>query len=185
MNIIGSLPKILDQRTSDASVGAMKCLYACTILSRLSNSRSKEEVREIATRDVPAWMTFFYLAAVIEKSVGYCLDKITASAKTGISLLKGQKEGRSLLKMLNPLDGEYKVRSFEDIKSLKDVVDPQNYKDLMRNKCGVYAIGLLASIAVLGIIIPTINVVITRKKVMEKQNKMKEQAAAANLNKTA
>ena len=189
MSMLMNVARVIDMNTSSTSLKMMQTLYACTIASRLKNSRSKDEVREIATRDVPAWMTFFYLASVIEKVVGYCLDNATESTKKGFSLLKGEKEGRTLLKMLNPFNNEFKVRSFDDIKALKNIADPQNYKDLMRNKCGVYVTGLLASIAVLGILIPKINVAITRKKVLAEQQKKKAAAAsttnASNLNKTA
>ena len=163
MNVV----KTFDFNTGMAPGPQMKALYAGTISSRILASRSKEEFRETFTRDIPGWATLFYVASIVEESVGYVLDKFNPSSKKegAFSLIKGP-EGKTFLKMLNPFN-KYKVRSFEDIEALKKVATPENIKSLSRNKAIVFAVGMLSSIAVLGMFIPWINVQITRKEVME------------------
>lgn len=162
-----------DFNTGMAPGPQMKALYAGTISSRILASRSKEELRETFTRDIPGWATLFYVASVVENAVGFVLDKLNPSCQKegAFSLIKGP-EGKNFLKMLNPF-GKHKVRSFEDIEALKKVASPENLKALSRNKAIVFAVGMLSSIAVLGMFIPWINVQITRKEVMEGNEKAK------------
>lgn len=163
MNVV----KTLDFNTGMAPGPQMKALYAGTISARILASRSKEELRETFTRDIPGWATLFYVASIVENAVGFILDKLNPSCQKegAFSLIKGP-EGKSFFKMLNPFS-KHKVRSFEDIEALKKVASPENLKALSRNKAIVFAVGMLSSIAVLGMFIPWINVQITRKEVME------------------
>ena len=159
----------IDFNAKLAPASQMKALYAGTIAARLVASRSKEEFRETFTRDLPGWVTLFYVASIVEKTIGYVLDKFSpASQKEGaFSLIKGP-EGKNFFKMLNPF-GKHSVRSFEDIEAIKKVADKVNLKELSRNKAIVNLIGFIAPIAVLGLAIPWLNVQITRKEVLAAQ----------------
>lgn len=165
MSIPLEVARIVDFNTALPSTNMMKALYAGTVGARVSAARSKEEIREVATRDIPGWLTFFYGAAIVQNVVGYALDMLTETAKGGTALVKGPSTGKKFIQMLNPFT-KYKVRSFDDIKALEKVIDPKNYKDLMRNKSIVFMVGMAASIAVLGLFIPWLNVQITRKQIM-------------------
>lgn len=167
MNVV----KTFDFNTGMAPGPQMKALYAGTISARLLASRSKEELRETFTRDIPGWATLFYVASIVENAVGYLLDKLSPSCQKegAFSLIKGP-EGKNFLKMLNPLS-KHKVRSFEDIEAIKTAISPENFKALSRNKAIVFAVGMLSSIAVLGMFIPWVNVQITRKEVLNEGNK--------------
>lgn len=177
MSFMMNAAQKLDFSNSLAPKAQMKGLYAGTIAARLAASRSKEEFRETFTRDIPGWLTLFYLASIVENAVGFLLDKASpaSQAKDGFSLIKGQGE-KSFLQMLNPLT-KHKVRSFQEIEFLKEVADPKNYKELRRNKAAVFAIGLLAPILTLGILIPWFNVQITRKQMLgEEKGNAKEKS---------
>ena len=78
--------------------------------------------------------------------------------------------------MLNPFT-KYRVRSFDDIKALENVIDPKNYKDLMRNKSTVFITGMAVAIAVLGLFIPWLNVQITRQQMLKKNQGKKQEPA--------
>lgn len=148
----------------------VKVQYAATIAARLAACRSKEETRETMTRDIPGFFALLYIANIVEKSVGFLLDKISSASKQGMSLIKGPEAAKSFIQMLNPF-GSHKVRSFEDIEAVKNIIKPENFKELMRNKAIVFIVGLASSIALLGLFIPWLNVQITRKEVLEKQKK--------------
>lgn len=77
---------------------------------------------------------------------------------------------KKFVQMLNPF-GSHKVRSFEDIEAVKNIIKPENFKELMRNKSITFIVGLASSIALLGLFIPWLNVQITRKEVLAKQQK--------------
>lgn len=176
MSIINGLVHAVDFSTSLPSTNMMKGLYAGTVGARIGAARSKEELREVATRDIPGWVTFFYGASVIQNVVGYVLDKLTPSSANGVSLIKGPGSQKNFLSMLNPLT-KYRVRSFDDVKALKDTIDPKNYKDLMRNKSTVFVIGMAVAIAILGLFIPWLNVQITRKQMLNQDQGKKDNGA--------
>lgn len=167
MNIGMHAAKMVDFDNKLAPKNQMKALYAATIAARLAASRSQEEFRETFTRDLPGWLTLFYVASIVENAVGYLLDAASKScSKDGaFSLIKGP-EGKNFLKMLNPFS-PHRVRSFKDIEALQEIANPENLKALKRNKAVVFAVGMLSSIAVLGVLIPWFNVQITRKEVLE------------------
>lgn len=177
MNIGTKLLSKIDYSSTLAPKNQVFALVVGTFAARALASRSKEELRETLTRDCTTLVVLFYLASIVENSIGYILDKMSPACQKGMSLIKGP-EGKSFLKMLNPLGGKHKVRSFEDIEAIAKQIKPENLKDLMRNKSIVNVIGLLSSIAALGIFVPWLNVQITRKKVLEEQE---QKAAAARL----
>jgi hypothetical protein len=149
-------------------VGQLKALATALVITRLAASRSPEEFRETAVRDTLAVGTLFYLGGLIEKISGYVLDKFFATPEKGIELIKGSN-AKTLLSMINPLD-THRIRSFDDIEALKNIVSPNKLKQLKLHKSIVYLIGMVSSIAVLGIFIPWLNIRTTRKQMLEKQN---------------
>jgi hypothetical protein len=171
----------LDFNSPSTSRNQTKTLYSATIAARLAASRSKEEFRETFTRDIPSWATLFYVAGIVENALGFVLDKMSpaSQSKEAVSLIKGPENTKNFLKMLNPFT-KHKVRSFDDIKALKGTISEQNFKELMRNKSAVFAVGMLAPIIVLGMFIPWLNVQITRKEVLEAENKEKSCKASPN-----
>lgn len=156
----------LDFNNKATPTNQAKALLATTITGRLLFSRGQEEFRETFTRDIPGFFTFYYLAGVVENSLGYLLDKFskTSAEKGAYTLIKGPEE-RSIWNMLNPFTKKFKIRSFDDIESLKKLTTEKNYKELLRNKSILYVIGLAIPIVCLGILIPRFNVFLTRKNV--------------------
>jgi hypothetical protein len=179
------LAKAIDFSCKMPSTNMMKGLYVTTIAARLSSARSKDEIREVATRDIPGWLTFFYASSIVQNVIGYTLDKM-AKIPEGLTLVKGPKEGKSFMAMLNPFS-QYKVRSFDDINAIKNLPEmkPEILKTLTRNKSLAFILGILTSVAVLGICIPSLNVYLTRKSVAKKQAEQKAaQAGGAGNNNT-
>lgn len=170
----------LDFNNKATPTNQAKALLATTIAGRLLFSRGQEEFRETFTRDIPGFFTFYYLAGVVENTLGFLLDKFSKSAKQpgAYTLIKGP-ENRNLWHMLNPFTSKFKIRSFDDIESLKKLTSEQNYKDLVRNKSILYVIGLAIPIVCLGILIPKFNVFLTRQRVKSENNKPQNNYSAA------
>lgn len=170
--------------------------YGMTVLARLGASRQdpaysilnpgksqpltdRLEFKENMRRDVPGWLTLMCLAAMVENVAGTVLDsvgKVVTKSGEAVSLFKNA-EGLNFLQKMNPF-GKAKMRSFEDIeKGLAHVLDEKNITKLKVKKAGVYLTGLAASVAMLGIIIPKLNVKLAKAEV----EKQKEKLAAVSL----
>lgn len=170
MNVGFKVAKAMDFTCSQPSRNMMKGLYLGTIATRLALSRSQLEIRETLVRDIPGFLTFFYVAGIIQNVVGFGLDKLSKYGKNASTLIKGPGEGIKFTHMLNPVT-KYKVRSFADIENLQGIISKKNFDLLMRNKAIANVIGIGTSIAVLGIFLTKLNVKMTRKKAIEEQKK--------------
>jgi hypothetical protein len=139
-------------------------LYSGCILSRLVNSRDKYEFKETLARDSMGWASLFFLAAIFEKTVGLAIEKITRKAGSGKNIFLNSigKENAlpTWLQAIDPRDKKFAVRTFSDIETLQD---PKLKKSLMRKKTALYLLSLAFSIGVIGIFIPWMNTVVTKK----------------------
>lgn len=175
MSIGLRIAKTMDFTCSSPSTNMMKGLYLGTIASRAGLARDKSEVRETLVRDIPGFMTFFYVAGIIQNVVGFALDKISKYGENASTLVKGPGEGKNFLQMLNPFT-KYKVRSFADIENLQGLISEKNLNLLKRNKSIANVIGLATSISVLGIFLTNLNVKMTRARALKEQQAAKQQS---------
>lgn len=159
--------KNLDFCDSNTPKSAAMILYTGCIASRLVNSRDKYEFRETLTRDSIGWTSLFFAAVWAEKAIGYLSELFGRKREgdyTGLFIGKNTKEApNSLWDALKPgwMGGKYKIRSFEDIKSLESKF-PDIAKNIMKHKYISYIASFGVAIAILGIFIPWVNVITTR-----------------------
>jgi len=170
-----------DQFTSKE---ATMVLYTGCILSRLVNSRDKYEFRETLARDSMGWASLFFLAAIFEKTVGLAIEKLSKNTNSKNIFLNSTGKENALpgwLQAINPFDKKFAVRSFNDIETLSDETLK---KSLKTKKTALYLLSLAFSIGVIGIFIPWMNTVITKKdkkRELEMQKAQKQQPAATAL----
>jgi|GEM_PF-3212818 len=168
--------KTVDFADQFTSTEATMFLYTGCIISRLVNSRDKYEFKETLARDTMGWASLFFLASVFEKTVGLAIEKISGknNSKDVNLFLKDKNEAKNLptfLQSITPWDKKYAVRSFKDIETLPKEIA----KSLRAKKTALYLLSLAFSIGVIGIFIPWMNTVTTRKDKKREVNALKAQ----------
>ncbi|MDD3013641.1 MAG: hypothetical protein PHC34_08065 [Candidatus Gastranaerophilales bacterium] len=174
--------KTVDFEDKFTSTKATMVLYSGCILSRLVNSRDKYEFKETLARDSMGWASLFFLAAIFEKTVGLAIEKISgkADSKDVNLFLKNEKETKNLPSFLQAIkfwDKKFAVRSFNDIETLQDETLK---KSLKAKKTALYLLSIAFSIGVIGIFIPWMNTVTTKKdkkREIEALKSQKQQSA--------
>jgi len=150
-------------------------LYTGCIISRLVNSRDKYEFKETLTRDSLGWASLFFAAAIFEKTVGLAIetvDKLLNGKDPQKENLFLTKENRlpNIFEALNPFDKKFTLRTFEDIKTINDKA---LQKSLIQKKSALYLMSLAFSVGVIGMFIPWMNTVTTRKDRQKELNAAK------------
>jgi hypothetical protein len=180
-NFQGRFARSIDFADKYTSRNATMYLYTGCILSRLVNSRDKYEFKETLTRDSVGWASLFFLASTFEKTVGLLIEKtdnynkkkngklpadINATPNLFLSKTKNKHDLPGLFNVLNPLDNKFTVRSFSDIDAL-GTIDENLKNSLMKKKTALYLMSLAFSIGVIGIFIPWLNTITTKKSVKD------------------
>lgn len=153
MDIKSNLLGYYDFHSQLTTTPQAKGLFGATVAARLVKARDEKEFKERIFRDVPAWLTIFYLGSILERTVGFAVDKFnkTLSASGATTFIKGPSEKKTFLKMLNPF-GADKPRSFKDIEALESHISKANYEALKSAKTIVFGIGLLVTSLALGVL---------------------------------
>ena len=169
----GKILKSIDFTSQNAPRNAVMVLYTGCILSRIANSRDKYEFKETVLRDSFGWASLFFAATLAEKVVGYIAEKMAGRIgnKNGFGLFIGKntdKLPKNLWEVIKR-KSEFSIRSFEDIKAIEKKA-PDVAKSIMNVKCLSYLGSLGVAIAILGIGIPTLNVITTRYQIKHKKS---------------
>lgn len=177
----GKFTNSIDFADKYTSRRASMYLYTGCILSRLVNSRDKYEFQETLRRDSMGLASLFFLASIFEKTSGYLIEKTDNYLKKkkgntvpdttpNLFLSAGSEKHElpSLFNALNPLDKKFEIRSFGDIDALKDI-DENLKKSLMHKKTVLYLASLAFSIGIIGIFIPWLNTITTKKSIRDDQ----------------
>lgn len=166
--------KIFDFTSSNAPKKAVMLLYSGTVATRLVCARDKYEFKETAIRDTLGWSSLFFASVMSEKAFAVGIENLCK--------VFGNKENKSFSLFKNAENKiptlieaflKHELKSFADIAAMtqkfKGAAEENAVKVLKNKKIASYLLSLGSAIAVLGILIPKINVALTRKSVEEEK----------------
>lgn len=194
IRVPSKLTKAIDfQNFGQTVVNQVKIIYGAIILSRIlaASKRSKNEVRETIVRDGSGFAFYLFTVPMLERLL---LKAIDSDYKLGLIQKRPQPQGSgitgSLSKLnyaLNPIY-RWDIRSSRQIRDQLDQVlhrleksghGPESaaYRNTLNefNKLvikvnTVKGVGVLMTIAMLGVVLPLINIAVTRKKIIAKDS---------------
>ena len=136
------------------SGNAIKTVYASTLIGRFLASDSKDELRETATRDYLGFLNWLVFGGFASKGMANLLDRNRKN------LFNISKEGKGIKHWLNDLS----LKSHNEIAAQgKEFAKKNMWKmDL------AHVTGLAYSTLALGILLPKLNILITKHKHKEK-----------------
>lgn len=132
------------------SGNAIKTVYASTLIGRFMASDNKDELRETATRDYLGFLNWLVLGGFAAKGVGNLLDR-----KRNV-LFNESKSGKGVKHWLN----EVSLKSHNEIASKGTEFAKKNMWKINVAQTA----GLLYSTVALGVLLPMLNIFITKKK---------------------
>ena len=136
------------------SGNAIKTVYASTLIGRFLASDSKDELRETATRDYLGFLNWLVFGGFASKGMANLLDKNRKN------LFNISKEGKGIKHWLNDLS----LKSHNEIAAQgKEFAKKNMWKMNL-----AHITGLAYSTLALGILLPKLNILITKHKHKEK-----------------
>lgn len=149
--------KKLEFTSAITSGNAIKTVYTATLVGRFLAAKNETELRESATRDYLGFLNWLVFGGFVAKGVANLLDK----GKN--NLFNIQKEGKGLKHWLNDIS----LKSHAEIASKGSEFAKKNIWKLNI----AHASGLIYSTVALGILIPLLNIAITKHKHKNEQKK--------------
>ena len=138
------------------SGNAIKTVYTATLVGRFLASKNETELRETATRDYLGFLNWLVLGGFAAKGVANLLDKSKGS------LFNINKEGKGLKHWL----GNISLKSHAEIASKGSEFAKKNIWKLN----AAHASGLIYSTLALGVLLPLLNISITKSKHKKQKN---------------
>lgn len=142
--------KKLEFTSAITSGNAIKTVYTATLVGRFMASKNETELRETVTRDVLGFLNWLVLGGFAAKGVANLLDK----NKT--SLFNIHKEGKGVRHWLNDIS----LKSHAEIASKGNDFAKKNIWKLNV----AHTSGLAYSTVALGILLPMLNIAVTKHK---------------------
>lgn len=132
---------------------AIKTIYGSLILGRIFASKDSTELRETNVRDYLGFLNWLVLGGFVAKGVGQMLDPKQDK------LFNVSQKGKGIKQWLQNVS----------LKSQKEIIaQGGNVKKNLRNLNIAQLSGILYSAVMLGILLPKLNIAMTRKKGIEK-----------------
>lgn len=150
--------KKLEFTSAITSGNAIKTVYTATLVGRFLAAKNETELRESATRDYLGFLNWLVLGGFAAKGVANLLDK------NRTNLFNIHKEGKGIKHWLNELS----LKSHAEIASKGEEFAKKNIWKLNL----AHISGLAYSTIALGVLLPMLNIIITKhkhKKMEEKQ----------------
>ena len=141
------------------SGNVIKTVYASTLIGRFLASDSKDELRETATRDYLGFLNWLVFGGFAAKGVANILDKERKN------LFNISKEGKGVKHWLNDLS----LKSHNEIAAQGKEFAKKN----MWKMNVAHVAGLAYSTLALGILLPKLNILITKHKYKNDVNAQK------------
>lgn len=142
--------KKLEFTSAITSGNAIKTVYTATLVGRFLAAKNETELRESATRDYLAFLNWLVFGGFVAKGVANLLDK----GKN--NLFNIHKEGKGLKNWLNNLS----LKSHAEIASKGSEFAKKNIWKLNL----AHASGLVYSTIALGVLIPLLNIAVTKNQ---------------------
>ena len=137
------------------SGNTIKTIYGTLILGRIFASKDSTELRETNVRDYLGFLNWLVLGGFVSKGVGQMLDSKQRN------LLNITKEGKGVRHWLNDIS----------LKSHKEIIaQGGNVKKNLRKLNFAQLSGIAYSTIMLGILLPKLNIWMTRGKSSDKYN---------------
>lgn len=149
----------LEFTSTITSGNAIKTVYTATLVGRFLAAKNETELRESATRDYLGFLNWLVLGGFAAKGVANLLDKKKET------LFNIQKEGKGIRHWLNNIS----LKSHAEIASKGSEFAKKNIWKLNL----AHASGLIYSTVALGILLPILNIVVTKHKHKKQQVKGK------------
>lgn len=150
--------KKLEFTSAITSGNAIKTVYTATLAGRFLAANNETELRESVTRDYLGFLNWLVFGGFVAKGVANLLDKDKNN------LFNIHKEGQGIKHWLNDLS----LKSHAEIASKGSVFAKKNIWKLNL----AHASGLAYSTIALGVLLPKLNIAITKNK-HNKENKLK------------
>lgn len=147
--------KKLEFTSAITSGNAIKTVYTATLVGRFMASKNETELRETVTRDVLGFLNWLVLGGFAAKGVANLLDKKREN------LFNINKEGKGVKHWLNDLS----LKSHAEIAAKGNDFAKKNIWKLNV----AHASGLAYSTVALGILLPMLNIAVTKHKHKKKQ----------------
>ena len=136
---------------------AIKTVYAATIIGRFMAADNGTELRESMTRDYLGFLNWLVFGGFVAKGVANLLDK------KGTTLFNFRKDGKGVKHWLNDMS----LKTHNEIAAKgKDFAKKNMWKLNL-----AHASGIAYSAVVLGILLPMLNVKVTKYKTKQQQKK--------------
>lgn len=152
--------KQLEFTSAITSGNAIKTVYTATLVGRFLAAKNETELRESATRDYLGFLNWLVFGSFVAKGVANLLDRGRNN------LFNIRKEGEGVRHWLNDLS----LKSHAEIASKGEKFAKKNIWKLNL----AHASGLLYSTLALGVLLPMLNIVITKRKYHSEKIKEKE-----------
>lgn len=149
------------------SGNAIKTIYGTLILGRIFASKDSTELRETNVRDYLGFLNWLVLGGFVAKGVGQMLDPKQKK------LFNITKKGSGIKHWLQDVS----------LKSQKEIIaQGGNVKDNLRKLNFAQLSGIAYSAIMLGILLPKLNIWMTRKGVNNKKNDIIDNKLTKNVN---
>lgn len=142
--------KKLEFTSAITSGNAIKTVYTATLVGRFLASKNETELRETVTRDYLGFLNWLVFGGFAAKGVANLLDKKKEN------LFNIQKDGKGIKHWLNDLS----LKSHAEIAAKGDSFAKKNVWKLNL----AHASGLAYSTVALGLLLPLLNIAITKRK---------------------
>lgn len=149
--------KKLEFTSAITSGNAIKTVYTATLVGRFLAAKNETELRESSTRDYLGFLNWLVFGGFVAKGVGNLLDKGQNN------LFNIHKEGTGLKHWLNDIS----LKSHAEVASKGAEFAKRNIWKLNL----AHASGLLYSTIALGVLLPLLNITITKNKYKKEKNK--------------
>lgn len=149
--------KKLEFTSAITSGNAIKTVYTATLVGRFMASKNETELRETVTRDVLGFLNWLVLGGFAAKGVANLLDKKREN------LFNIHKEGKGVKHWLNDIS----LKSHAEIASKGNDFAKKNIWKLNV----AHVSGLAYSTIALGILLPMLNIAVTKHKHKKQQQK--------------
>lgn len=150
--------KKLEFTSAITSGNAIKTVYTATLVGRFLAAKNETELRESATRDYLGFVNWLVFGGFVSKGVANLLDR------NKNNLFNIHSEGKGLKHWLNDIS----LKSHAEIASKGSEFAKKNIWKLNLS----HAAGLAYSTVALGVLLPLLNIAVTRHKHKKAQNKL-------------
>lgn len=153
--------KKLEFTSAITSGNAIKTVYTATLVGRFLAAKNKTELRETATRDYLGFLNWLVFGGFAAKGVANLLDK-NKNNLFNIQNVEKEVEGKGLKHWLNDIS----LKSHAEIASKGKEFAKKNIWKLNL----AHASGLVYSTVALGILLPMLNIAVTKNKQKKEEN---------------